>query len=296
MLGELTGQNFNSIPTTCKRLRNSGFFDLSGPGGGSQAVRHFDFSDEVIKAFAKEILASKSTTSLVLPDTTRHSNSAQPDTWADTNASSMYVSNKYNTIHTTPGDTPTEIEENPWSELYDIDFTELEKLGIRKPIIETLKKNKWVIDRLQFEELTERFVRYFTEKEFEKRREPIKNTYSFFLGAIKAIAKGEPDPICDVKTHLEIARQLAVQNKLKEMEMRRRENEARSKQLDQCRDSEFENWLTELNEEQKISIAAPNGVAKLGTFGHKQLLKSYFVENIWPEFKQSILNGIELQN
>jgi hypothetical protein len=249
-------------------------------------------SEFTIRAFANELLNPK--TSLLYGHqlgTTRHINSAQPDTWAGTNPSSMYVGINKNTIHTyedQTGSNPTP-ELDPWLELRDVDFSLTEQFGIRLSVIDTFKKNKWVITRDQLEEYLDRFVRYFTENEFEKRREPIKSPYSFFLSSIKAISKGEPDPICDVKTQFEIAQQRALQNKFKEMELRRREIEAMEKQLDEYRESEFEHWAMGLSEEEKVQFVPPNKMAELGSSRHQLLLKDCFNQNIWPEIKQTIL-------
>jgi hypothetical protein len=202
--------------------------------------------------------------------------------------SSMYVGINKNTIHTYENQIP---EIDSWSELRDINFSSTDQFGIRSNVIETFRKNKWVITREQLEEHLERFVRYFTEKEFEKRREPIKNPYSFFLSSIKAISKGEPDPICDIETHFEISQKLAVQNKIKSMEIRRREFDAVEKQMDQYRDSEFEHWVTGLTDEEKIQIVPPNKIAELGSGRYKILLKDYFNQTVWIEIRQSVLNG-----
>jgi hypothetical protein len=205
--------------------------------------------------------------------------------------SSMYVGNlNNNTIHTEQPKQSSAPIDDPWLELRDVDFSLTEQFGIRSNVIETFRKNKWAITGEQLEEHLERFVRYFTEKEFEKRREPIKNPYSFFLSSIKAISKGEPDPICDIETQFEISQKMALQNKIKSMEIRRREFEAIEKQIDHYRDSEFEHWVQGLSDEEKTQIIPPNKIAELGSGRYKILLKDYFNQTVWPEIKQNVLS------
>lgn len=211
--------------------------------------------------------------------------------------SSMYVGNlNNNTIHTEQPKQTVPATDEIWTDLYEIDFNLLAQWNIRTNVIETLKKNKWEVSRIQLEEFIERFFRYFSEKEFEKRREPIKSPYSFFLSSIKAISKGEPDPICDIKTQFQIAQELAMQNKMKELERRRREYEVIEKQLEQYLESEYSYWSSKLSSEEKTSIAPTNNIAKLGSIAHNLILKNHFVQNIWPEIKNNFVKSSTDEN
>ena len=205
-------------------------------------------------------------------------------------ASSMYVSNNINTIHT---GTENKNPQGPdsWAELREVDFSALERWNIRNNVIESFKKNKWVVSKEQLEDHIERFARYFTEPEFEARRSKILSPLAFFLGSIKIIARGEPDPIQDVKTQIELAQEISMKNRLAELESRKRQFETFEKQLDQYRESEFDHWLSGLSQEQQEKIVAPNKMAQFGSVSYRLLLKSYYTETIWPEFKQTILNG-----
>ncbi len=291
MLAELTGTKFSSIPTTCKRLRTAGFFELSGSKGGAQAVRNFDFSDQLIKAFANEILNLKQIgINNSQPGTTRHINPAQPDTWASTTAPSMYVGINNNTIHTELT-APIPPLPDEWAKLREIDFSALFQWNIKESVVDTFKKNKWLVSREQLEDFIERFIRYFTEPEFESRRASIRSPYSLFLNSVKAISMGEPDPICDVKTQFEIQRDIALKNKQKQLEDNRHQFEAFEKSMEQYRDSEFMIWVSKMNPEEQVRLVSPQPMAQVGSLAYRQLLKVYYTEQIWPEFKQTILNG-----
>jgi len=209
---------------------------------------------------------------------------------------SMYVCNNLNnTIHTEDRD-PKEkvILEDEWTELYDVDFSQLLPWNIKSTIVATFKKNKWSLTRLQFEEFIERFVRYFTEDEFKKRRENINNPYSFFLSSIKAISKGEPDPICDIKTQFELAQQIALENKMKELEANRKKIQVYEAQVEQYQNSEFEAWLSGLSNEAKEQIVSPQPLVKIGSVAHDQMLKAHFREVIWPNLKKEILGQVSI--
>jgi predicted transcriptional regulator len=279
-----------SVGTTIARLVKNEFVQRLKGRRGVSGYMQFSFQKEVYKKMkldGADVIqiseANKNTISSQLDVELEHNK--------ESGASSMYVCNNKNTIHTAQPTVPDEDPIDLWSELYDVDFSPLANWNIRSVVVDTFKKNKWMITREQLEEHLDRFVRYFTEKEFEKRRESIKNPYSFFLSSIKAISKGEPDPICDIKTQFEIAQQIALQNKLKEMEIRRREFEALEKQLDQYKDSEFENWSAKLGDDEKSKFVPPTKMAELGSTSHKILLKNHFTQNIWPNIKQSVLNG-----
>ena len=292
MLAISLSLNQGSISTTCKRLRNSGFFEISGPGGGGKAVRIFKLHESTLKEFSRITLFKSSSVFELTKqlDTTRHINSAQLNTSADTNASSMYSIVNKNTIHT-----GTEIqnlqEPDSWAELREVDFSALERWNIRNNVIESFKKNKWIVTKEQLEDHIERFARYFTEPEFEARRSKINSPLAFFLGSIKIISRGEPDPIQDVKTQIELAQEISMKNRFAEMESRKRQFETFEKQLDQYRESEFDHWLSGLSKEQQEQIVSPNKMAQFGSVSYRLLLKSYYTETIWPEFKQTILNG-----
>ena len=292
MLAISIGINQGSMNTTCKRLRKSGFFEISGPGGGEKAVRIFKLHESTLKEFARiSLFKSSSVFELTKQlNTTRHSNSTQLDTSTDTNPSSMYSIVNKNTIHT-----GTENQNSPepdsWADLREVDFSALERWNIRNNVIESFKKNKWVVSKEQLEDHIERFARYFTEPEFEVRRSKINSPLGFFLGSIKIIARGEPDPIQDVKTQIELAQEIAMKNRFAEMESRKRQFETFEKQMDQYRESEFEHWLSGLSREQQEQIVAPKKMAQFGSVSYRLLLKSYYTETIWPEFKQTILNG-----
>ena len=204
--------------------------------------------------------------------------------------SSMYSIVNKNTIHTgTENQNPP--EPDSWAELREVDFSALERWNIRNNVIESFKKNKWVVSKEQLEDHIERFARYFTEPEFEVRRSKINSPLGFFLGSIKIIARGEPDPIQDVKTQIELAQEVAMKNRFAEMESRKRQFETFEKQLDQYRESEFEHWLSGLTREQQEQFVAPSKMAQFGSVSYRLLLKSYYTETIWPEFKQTTLNG-----
>ena len=203
---------------------------------------------------------------------------------------SMYSIVNKNTIHTgTENQNPP--EPDSWAELREVDFSALERWNIRNNVIESFKKNKWVVSKEQLEDHIERFARYFTEPEFEARRSKINSPLGFFLGSIKIIARGEPDPIQDVKTQIELAQEISMKNRFAEMESRKRQFETFEKQLDQYRESEFDHWLSGLSKEQQEQIVSPNKMAQFGSVSYRLLLKSYYTETIWPEFKQTILNG-----
>jgi hypothetical protein len=298
---ELLGKNIisntcniseKSVGTTIARLlRLELIHRLKGRRGVSGYMQFF-FTKEVYKKMKSDgadtyqlVNTNKNTIDSQLDDELEHNKKTDP--------SSMYVGINNDTIHTNENQNGHNqmAEVDPWIELRDVDFSSTEQFSIRSNVIETFKKNKWVITREQLEEHLERFVRYFTENEFEKRREPIKNPYSFFLSSIKAISKGEPDPICDIETQFEILQKMALQNKIKSMEIRRREFEAIEKQMDQYRNSEFEHWVLGLSDEDKTQIVPPNKIAELGSGRYKILLKDYFNQTVWPEIKQSVLNG-----
>ncbi len=278
--------NIGSIKTTLKRLRDDNLLNIESHGGGKGALIDIIIVDSVLKVFARNLKNRSDTDLTHFTPQKRH----RSDTNQDTNSSSMYVSNNKYTIHTENKPLPS-VEVDIWSELREVDLSLLTQWNIRPTIIETFKKNNWQISRDEFENQIERFVRYFTEPEYQARRSSINSPYSFFLGCIKAIAKGEPNPIQDVKTQVELAQEAAVKNKLLEMERRRREYEVLEKQLDQYRESEFENWVAKLTTEEQAAILLPTKMAQVGSVAYRQLLKSYYTETIWPDFKQAILNG-----
>ncbi len=208
-------------------------------------------------------------------------------------SSSMYVGNiNNNTIHTEPThaqSAPT--EPDPWSELRDVDFSQLHQLGLKVTIVDTFKKNKWVIDRFQLEDFIERFHRYMTDPQYEERRSKIKNPYSLFLGSIKDIANGEPHSLCDVKTEYELQKEVALKNQSKQVEEFERLVQDQQHRLNQLLDSKFNSWLETLTADEQITLVPPQAMAKPGSVSYKQLLKAYFTENIWSKSEHSFLNS-----
>jgi hypothetical protein len=177
-----------------------------------------------------------------------------------------------------------------YPEIRDVDFSQLSSWNISSSSLDQIERNGWInIKPDQLEDFIERYVRYFTEEQFKERRSNVQNPKKIFFNAMKVISEGKPDPLSDIKTQFELIEELSFQNKLKAMEIRRKEFEANEKQMDQYRDSEFEHWVQGLADEEKVQFALPSKMAELGSGRHKLLLKDYFTQNVWPEIKQNVL-------
>lgn len=74
------------------------------------------------------------------------------------------------------------------------------------------------------------------------------------------------------------------------------ESEARRKRSRELEErligAQFEEWLETLSLEQKTRLVPPTEFARLGAPGHTARLNEYFRENVWPQLRQKILNGL----
>ncbi len=290
-LSDYTNVHRGSVENVVKRMCNkTHLLKKSADKGGVGALIRI-WTDEHIL-----FLYTKHRTSLIKRRDTnrtpllRNKQDTFRDTNQDTSAPSMYVGINKNTIHTEPA-IPISSMSDEWTELREVDFSTLSQWNIKESVVDTFKKNKWLITREQLEDFIERFIRYFTEPEYEARRASIRSPYSLFLNSVKTISNGEPDPICDVKTQFDIEREIALKNKQKQLEENKRRFEALEKDLDQYRESEFNAWASKLTQEEQIRLVPPQVMAQVGSVAYRQLLKVYYTEKLWPEFKQSFLNG-----
>jgi hypothetical protein len=196
----------------------------------------------------------------------------------------MYVGKEI--IHTIQESQNSELSKNSnqvddfWEDLKEIDFSSLASWKINSSVIDQIKKNNWQITRYQLEEFIERFFLYFSESEYKVRSKDIRSHYSFFLSSLKMISAGQPDSICDVKTQAEQAQELAIKNKLKELEKIQKEEQVLEQKLEALKETHFERWLSSLSDSQKTELAPPNNFAELGTNTHKLILKSVFSETL----------------
>lgn len=208
-------------------------------------------------------------------------------------ASSKYVGNKdANTIQPEHVGPPSNFEEpQNWSELREVDFSQLQQWGIKSTVVETFKKNKWIIERFDLEDFIERFHRYMTEPQYSDRRAKIKNPYSFFLGSIKDIANGEPHSLCDIKTDYEIQKEVALKNRSKQLEDLERLVQDQQNRMNQLLEAKFNSWVETLSQDQQTRLVPTQAMAKPGSIAYRQLLKAYFTENVWSQNEQLFLNG-----
>ena len=272
MLSELTGVKFSTIPTTCKRLRNNGFFKLSGSLGGAQAVRHFDLSDQMLKLYANELLNTKPVNLAYLQlGTTRHMDSAQLDTRADTNAPSKLVSNINNNL--LPRD-PVSIESNQAVDCFDVaavNIDALGKLNISRKQIQDIKNQKLNFTTSTLQDFVDRFAIYASDP---KNIRNVNSLPAIFVKMAQLASKGE-DPLIDIETETD----RLIRERLERLKAKREE---RLKQQTELMELEFESWMEEIQPKGWNEIAPPTNLMKTGSLSQRMTLKSYFTENIWP--------------
>jgi hypothetical protein len=276
ILSEITNINFNSIPTTCKRLRNTGFFELSGPKGGAQAVRHFDLSDNTIKVFANEFLNHKNPTILSRhPGTTRHNNPTQLDTWADTTAPSKLVSNINNNLLT-----KTNASESNNAELLEVTAVNIEsltKFHITRKQVQDIFNQKLNFTTHTLQDFVDRFAIYVSDPNNIKG---VNSIPAIFVKMAQLASKGQ-DPLIDIETDTDRAVRERIE-RLKAMKDQRQQQEGELIAL------EFENWHTCLTNIEMDLAVPPTPAAKSGSSTQKLLLKNYYLENVWPEKRAEI--------
>ena len=272
MLSELTGVKFSTIPTTCKRLRNNGFFKLSGSLGGAQAVRHFDLSDQLLKIYANELLNTKPVNLAYLQlSTTRHIDSAQLDTRADTNAPSKLVSNINNNL--LPRD-PVSIEPNQAVDCFDVGAVNIDALGklnISRKQIQDIKNQKLNFTTSTLQDFVDRFAIYASDP---KNIRNVNSLPAIFVKMAQLASKGE-DPLIDIETETD----RLIRERLERLKAKREE---RLKQQTELMELEFESWMEEIQPKGWNEIAPPTNLMKTGSLSQRMTLKSYFTENIWP--------------
>jgi hypothetical protein len=75
------------------------------------------------------------------------------------------------------------------------------------------------------------------------------------------------------------------------LEAKEREQKARMELESRLETVEFDEWISNLREEDRKRLVPPTDFAKLGSQGHNVQLKEYFRENVWPKHREKVLRG-----
>jgi hypothetical protein len=133
----------------------------------------------------------------------------------------------------------------------------------------------------QLEVLVARFAEFIKDP---KNR--VQNARGFFISLAEQASKGQV-PLDHIETPDErLMREYVLQQE--QAKHRRSELEQKAQEF------EFETWAENLSSEDKLHLVPENSFLKLGTAPYKAMLKRHFVEMIWPERRQQIVQTAQL--
>jgi hypothetical protein len=202
---------------------------------------------------------------------TRFNPSSEPGSEPGSTLPSKLVSNINNNLLT------KEDPETPSLEVGLINIQALTKFGITRKQIQDISNQKLAFTTHTLQDFIDRFEIYVSDP---KNIRGVNSVPAIFVKMAQLASKGN-DPLIDVETETDrVIRERIERLKARQEERLRQENELLS--------LEFENWYSGLGPKEMDEAAPPNPASKSGSSTQKIILKSYFLEKLWPELRATL--------
>jgi hypothetical protein len=198
-------------------------------------------------------------------------------------APSKLVSNINTNLLTNPP--PTNTSENLNDDMIDVSAISIEKLlpfHITRKQIQDIKNQKLNFTTSSLQDFVDRFAIYVSDP---RNIKGVNSIPAIFVKMAQLCSKGE-DPLSDIETDTD----RFIRERLERL---KRKREERLKQEMELLEMEFEEWFDCLSSEQIEKIAPASPIMKTGSPTQKIILKNYFIENLWPEKKQTLFSRPE---
>ena len=286
MLANLTGVKTTSIKTTTKRLKDEGYIDISGPGGGVSPIKIFKLNDSLISSF----ILAKTKAQL---NTTEHNNYAQLHTQLNTNPSSKLVSNNINNTNYLSKAEGTHLADNPGLAVSKVPSTWFKELDF-SPVspwsamqVNSSIRNL-VQEKLQPEQVQD-FLNRFKSWLFAQQK--VQNPLGMFCDKLKEFATEGDSAILNAMTdedrelgvkfleeNQKIRTQIQLIEKANQERLRSQQENAKLEA-----EAEFEKWYASASDVELAQKVPPSSIAPLRSNLHKMSARSAFMQGFGLE-------------